>query len=228
MKKVTQILRSTRNTAIIVIVLGMATTLFGCTSAGPTDPSTESLSSISKTKDSPFNTLEDAEGWGNEADFLRIGDASESDTEIQLPDPFEGEFKLKAKGVYMLAIRIHNTSDKEQSGLALTIAHPETIKPEDKNQVSATLSWGGENPGLIVDQIGVKSQECLITKLPSSADGDGNVVISDGSGKQCWTKPMSATMEGTTSHIITLDSIGSVAPDEVYTVFFFFGTFPDD
>lgn len=212
MKKVTQ------KAILIVFVTCM---LAGCQ---PTNSSEGSLPEVSQTEESPFNTLDNVRGWGDEADFLRIADFDAGDR-MDNAETFEGNnFTLTDERDYLFVIYSHNTSDEKQE-LALTLSYPETILAGEENQVNAFLSWGGEECGLINDTLTLDAEFDL--QIRPLRDEEGCYTLRtdfDDGGNMTPIKAEGAvTMDGITTHVV---SLGDIEPGHTYATFIFFEGVP--
>lgn len=222
MKKVTRKVKS----VVMIVLVGMligATLLFCRYQLQHQAKDDPHYTGEPVTKAAPFNTLLDAKGWGDEADFLRIVDMDVGESIVYAPE-FEGyEFAMTDERTYGFVIYSHNTSISTQTDLVLTLSYPEVFVAGETNTVNAYLSWGGDKPGVISDSLELDVQ-VNISPCPVDDDDDCVLITDFNSGGMLKAKPaQSSRIDGVVTHTIPLPDMPA---DSALVTFFVIDAIP--
>lgn len=214
--------------AMLMLLVALCVTLSGCQkSAGDqssTNPTAEAGSSAAEvTKNSPFNTSENFGAWGDESNFLRMTDLTNKTSELRVDDFSGGSFTLSDERDYAVAVYLRNTSDETQEDVVITLNYADVLRADEENHMEVLLGWGGEDAGFISDTLELETATDLAL-WPTDNDGGAAVaIIRRSDGEFTKTPLISASLDGSTTQMITL---GEVPSGEYCIIFFMFESLP--
>lgn len=203
---------------ILMLLLMYCTLLSGCQKAAE---STDD-SATDTAQNSPFNTSENG-AWGDESSFLRMADLTDKTGELRVDDFSGGSFTLSDERDYAVAVYLRNTSDETQEDVVITLNYADILQADEENRLEVLLGWGCEDAGFISDTLELETATDLAL-WPTDNDGGAAVaIIRRSDGEFTKTPLISASLDGSTTQMITL---GEVPSGEYCIIFFMFESLP--
>lgn len=214
--------------AMLMLLVALCVTLSGCQKSAGDQNSANSVaeaggSAAEVTKNSPFNTSENFGAWGDEGNFIRITDLTDKTGELRVDDFSGGSFTLSDERDYAVAVYLRNTSDETQEDVVITLNYADILQADEENRLEVLLGWGGEDAGFISDTLELEIATDLAL-WPTDNDGGAAVaIICRSDGEFTKTPLISASLDGSTTQMITL---GEVPSGEYCIIFFMFESLP--
>lgn len=203
---------------LMLLLLVYCTLLSGCQKAAESTVD----SATDTAQNSPFNTSENG-AWGDESSFLRMADLTDKTGELRVDDFSGGSFTLSDERDYAVAVYLRNTSDETQRDVVITLAYADVLRVDEENRLEVLLGWGGEDAGFISDTLELEPTTDLAL-WPTDNDGGASMaIIRRSDGEFTKTPLISASLDGSTTQMITL---GEVPSGEYCIIFFMFESLP--
>lgn len=214
--------------AMLMLLVALCVTLSGCQKSAGDQNSANSVaeaggSAAEVTKNSPFNTSENFGAWGDEGNFIRITDLTDKTGELRVDDFSGGSFTLSDERDYAVAVYLRNTSDETQEDVVITLNYADILQADEENRLEVLLGWGGEDAGFISDTLELETATDLALWPTDNDGGAAGAIIRRSDGEFTKTPLISASLDGSTTQMITL---GEVPSGEYCIIFFMFESLP--
>lgn len=203
---------------LMLLLLVYCTLLSGCQKAAE---STDD-SATDTAQNSPFNASENG-AWGDESSFLRMADLTDKTGELRVDDFSGGSFTLSDERDYAVAVYLRNTSDETQEDVVITLNYADVLRADEENHMEVLLGWGGESAGFISDALNLETATSLELWPTDNDDAGSMAIIRRSDGEFTKTPLISASLDGSTTQMITL---GEVPSGEYCIIFFMFESLP--
>lgn len=220
--------------AMLMLLLALCVTLSGCQNSAKDQKTVESQNSTNSTAEtggsaaevtekSPFNTSENFGAWGDEGNFIRITDLTDKAGELRVDDFSGSSFTLSDERDYAVAVYLRNTSDETQKDVVVTLNYADVLRVDEENQLEVLLGWGGESAGFISDALNLETATSLELWPTDNDDAGSMAIIRRSDGELTKSPLLSASLDGSTTQMITL---GEVPSGEYCIIFFMFESLP--